>query len=286
MTFHLIRHDLDYMPWEYHGSQQVFRGPSVDHRRPFVAVLGGSEMVGRHVRQPVPDLLAGALGVQVANVALHNAGPDAYLRDPALMDLVARADLVVLQVMGAANLSNRYYVVHPRRNDRFVRPTHDLRRLYPQVDFTDFAFTRHLLQVLRTRSPKGFQYVARELRRNWIARMTELVEAIGRPVFLVTVANRRGLSGEAEPLLIDEEMVDNLSPLVEGHEQCEVTSFLDENRLEEMIFSDEEIAAAQNLLPPLAHEEVAKRLVVRLRPLVARYVRQDVGGDLPIARNG
>ncbi len=61
--------------------------------------------------------------------------------------------MTVIQVMGAHNMSNRFYAVHPRRNDRFLRASLGCcKTIYPEVDFTEFNFTRHMLTALATHS--------------------------------------------------------------------------------------------------------------------------------------
>jgi hypothetical protein len=70
------------------------------------------------------------------------------LNDPAIAEARA-ATAIVLQIQGAQTLSNRLYTVHPRRNDRFVRASGILRTIYRDVDFTEFHFTRHMLDHLR-----------------------------------------------------------------------------------------------------------------------------------------
>jgi hypothetical protein len=60
---------------------------------------------------------------------------------------------------GAQNLSNRLYTVHPRRNDRFLRASGILRTIYRDVDFTEFHFTRHMLDHLRCLSEDRFDIV-------------------------------------------------------------------------------------------------------------------------------
>ena len=56
----------------------------------------------------------------MVNLGCLNAGPDVYLNDPEILRIASKADVTVLQVVGAANLTNRFYTVHPRRNDRFL----------------------------------------------------------------------------------------------------------------------------------------------------------------------
>jgi hypothetical protein len=65
--------------------------------------------------------------------------------------------VTVVQVLAVQNLSNPYYTVHPRRNDRFLRASARLQNLYQDVDFTEFHFTRHMLQTLQMVSAPRFE---------------------------------------------------------------------------------------------------------------------------------
>jgi predicted Zn-dependent protease len=66
-----------------------------------------------------------------------NAGLDAFLHAPQVLALAGAARVTVVQAMGAQALSNRYYRVHPRRNDRFLGPSPALSALFREVDFTE-----------------------------------------------------------------------------------------------------------------------------------------------------
>jgi hypothetical protein len=166
---------LDYFPCRYGASRAVFRGPERDLSRPYVAVLGGSASFGKYVAQPWPALLEQALDCPVANLAAQNAGPDLYLSDPAALEIAAGAAVAVVQITGAEGLSNPFYSVHARRNDRFVAANPALRALYPQVDFTEIHFTRHLLTVLRRADPQRFAEVLWVLQDTWVTRMQDLL---------------------------------------------------------------------------------------------------------------
>lgn len=201
----------------YQRSRLRFRGParSLDGR--FCAVVGGAEVFGRSVAAPFPALVEDRLGLPVINLGLPNAGPDVFLGDEGVAAILQRAEIAVVQVLGAHNLTNRYYSVHPRRNDRFLGATPLLRALYPDVDFTEFNFTRHMLSALSQRDPAAFGRLATSLRETWLARMTRLLAmARGRRV-LVTLPDPAHEQGVAtcpigpEPVLVSEAMLTALA---------------------------------------------------------------------------
>ncbi|RVT82309.1 hypothetical protein DXV76_17710 [Rhodobacteraceae bacterium CCMM004] len=174
----------------YPGTPLRFRGPRRRLDGDYVAVLGGSEAFGRYVEDPFPDLLQDILGRRVVNLAVENAGPDVYLNDPTVLSMAAGASARILQVPGAHTLSNRFYSVHPRRNDRLIGPSAMLRAVYPEVDFTEFHFVRHMLETLLAVSPPRFGLVREELRRLWVARTNLLLSRIGRADVLVWLGDR------------------------------------------------------------------------------------------------
>ena len=190
----------------YGLSRVAFRGPRRPTDGAYVACIGSSETFARNVTQPFPNLLEDRTGTVCINLGQQMAGPDLFLQDEAVRALIHDASAMVLQVMGAANLSNRFYKVHPRRNDRFIAPKPALRQLYPDVDFTDVAFTGHLLTKLVEKDPVRFSQVRAVLQRSWIRRMRQLVGLAKGPVHLLWFAPR-----------------DPRSPAVDGHDPNLVT---------------------------------------------------------------
>ena len=118
---------LDYFPCHYGRSRNLFRGPRKRMEGDYIAFLGGTDTYGRFVPRPFPALVEDRLGLPCVNFGWMNAGPDAFLNDEAVLAAAQGARAVVLQVPGAQNLTNRYYAVHPRRNDRFVEASAALR---------------------------------------------------------------------------------------------------------------------------------------------------------------
>lgn len=265
---------LDYSPCSYAGSRILFRGPKADLRVPFVAFLGGTETYGKFIPTPYPDLLEEMLDIQVANLGCVNAGPEVFVREHALLQAVSGAAACVVQITGAQNVTNRYYSVHPRRNDRFTGPTPLLRSLFRQVDFTEFSFTRHLVQVLHAHSQDRFEVLAEELRSAWVARMKDLLTQLKCPTVLLWLADtpppNPGQRADlmAEPMLVDSEMLAAVKPFATTYVEVMPSPAVRAKGAEGMAFGPLEAPAAVRLPGPAVHYELAKRLAPVLRQLI------------------
>ena len=265
---------LDYFPCRYGTSRLTFRGPRRGLDRPYVAFLGGTETYGKYVPEPFPDLVEAEIGFAAINLGCVNVGLDAYLGEPEILQMARGAEAVVLQIVGAGNLSNRYYSVHSRRNDRFLAASPLLRSLFHEVDFTDFNFTRHMLLTLHAASKDRFELLADELRATWVSRMTELLAALPARTVLLWLAGHRpagrlprgGLT--PDPVLVDAEMLAQVRPLAGGY--AEVISG-PEGRLaglDGMAFPALEAPAAAALPGPEVHRNVARILAQTLEPVL------------------
>lgn len=179
---------LDYEICEYEGSRLKFRGPKYDLSEPYVAFLGTTETFGKFVERPFPERVAQHLSANPVNLGLINGGTEAYLSDPEVLKIAKQASLRVVQVIGALNQTNHYFKVHPRRNDRFVGAQESLKRLFPEVDFTEFHFTKAMLRALRHCSDQRYQMLCDELQKIWLVRMTVLLRELGDRTLLVWLA--------------------------------------------------------------------------------------------------
>lgn len=262
---------LDYDHCHYGNSQLQFRGPQKDLTKPYCAFLGGSETYGKCVEQPYPDLVGTMLGRNVVNLGMMNAGVDAYLLDETLMNICVGADATVVQVLGAQNLNNNFYSVHPRRNDRFLRASGLLHAIFPGVDFSRFHFTGHLIHALHAESPRQFCKLRDDLQECWVDAMTQLIARVGGRVILLYLADH-ALTDEqrpqTDPMLVTRKMVEALRPKV--HEIVEVVARADEieagyRRLQ---FTDAEELVARQMLGPVVQEAVARKL----EPALARIL--------------
>ena len=264
---------LDYFLCHYEGSRLLFRGPSRGLENPFVAVLGATESYGKFVERPYADLLQGRLGLNVVNLSCVNAGVDVYLHEEPITRIAARAEVAVVQVMGAQNISNRFYAVHPRRNDRFLGATPLLRSVYRTVDFTEFSFTRHLLTVLQSTSQERFAMVAAELRLAWVTRMKLLLDRLPKQRILLWMADAPPPPGatlnlNCDPLLIDAEMIAALRPYVTSYVEMTPSREARMEGADGRVCSEMEIPAARALPGQSFHREVSARLAEVLEQIM------------------
>ncbi|MFB9148360.1 DUF6473 family protein [Roseovarius ramblicola] len=269
------RQPPDYLPVRYAGSRLVFRGPRRSLAGGYVACLGGTGTYGTFVARPWPALLEADLGTACVNLGVPNAGPDVLAGDRGLRQMAQGARAVVLQLPCAMNLSNRFYRVHPRRNDRFVAATDALRDLYPDVDFTEFHFTRHLMSRLAAISPARFARLRCGVQQAWIARLSALVRDLAPPVVLLWQANYAPGDGAgsaaigADPAFVSRAMLDAVAPHAAAKVIAVASGVARAQGTLGMRFApmQEDIAAA--LPGPLAHREVAGAL----HPVLTRLLK-------------
>ena len=172
----------------------------------------------------------------------------------------------MLQITGAQNMTNRFYAVHPRRNDRFIRATTMLRTIYRDVDFTEFHFTRHLLTHLKALSRDRFGVIERELRTAWVARMQAFLRRVEAPVHLLWLARRHpdehapdgGLG--RDPLFITRAMLDEVAADAVSLTIAASPVGQPGDGTRGMFFAAREEAAARVLPGPDSHDLAAKLL--------------------------
>lgn len=277
------RGGLDYFPCRYGRSRLLFRGPRRRLDGEYALFLGGTLTYGRFIKTPFPALLEAETGIKCVNFGWQNAGVDAFLNDPAVMEVAAQARVTVVQIMGAQNMANCFYAVHPRRNDRFLNASVMMKQLFRDVDFTEFSFNRHMLSVLRDISPERYAIICDELRAAWLARMRHLLKGIGGRVILLWFADHHPLVATAgqrrgdvllqddlghDPLFVDRDMIETLRPNVTEVVEVVASPVALSQGTTGMIFSPLEASAAAGTFGPLAHREVTEAL----RPALLRMM--------------
>ncbi|RMA40771.1 hypothetical protein D9R08_17680 [Rhodophyticola porphyridii] len=261
---------LEYQPVQYPGSQMMFRGPAQDLSGPYILCLGASETYGKFVSAPFPEQLGDRLDRPVVNMGAMNGGLDLILNDKAIAGAIEGADAVVLQITGAQNMTNRFYQVHPRRNDRFLKASSLLQTIYRDVDFTEFHFTRHMLSTLQVLSRDRFRIVVDELQQAWLARMRQLMGRIKVPVHLLWIADhtpeqepRENALG-SDPLFITADMLEEVAAEAASLSLAVTAEAERQTPTRGMFFALREEAAARVLPGPMVHARAAEELAQRL----------------------
>lgn len=228
-------------------SRLTFRGPEKPLKGRYIAFIGGTQTFGRGTNTPFPEIVEKRIGRTCVNLGVSNGSVDAFVNDPTVLNLAREADLTVVEVMGARNLSNRFYRVHPRRNDRFLQESTVLKALYPEIDFTEFDFTGHMLQTLEETSPERFDILVAELREAWVARMGGLLRTIGGNAVLLSIKN-----GQGQPIapFVTNDMIENV-----GTEAIATIAF-------------EQPSQAMRLLGGDQHRILGERVATRIQDLL------------------
>lgn len=259
----------DYLSCRYGASKVMFRGPRRRLIPPYVTYLGGSETYGRFLEKPYPALVDEALSLRAINLGCPNAGVELYLADESLLEIARKGAATVIECSGAHLNSNRFYAVHPRRNDRFLRASALMQTVYPEIDFMEFNYTRHLLMTLREASAPKFQMVVQELRDAWVARMRTLTDRIGGRVILVWMASRDPDDNDAldagdAPLFVTRGMIDALRDRSETVIEIVATPQDIAEGRHDMRYAAEDAAAAEEMLGNVVQRAVADRLAQAL----------------------
>jgi hypothetical protein len=267
---HLGAGALDYYPCRYGKSKLLFRGPRKKLDQPYCAVIGGTETYGKFVEESYLRLLERMAEKMVVNLGYMNAGTDVFANDPTVLEICAGADVTVIQIMGAQNLTNRFYTVHSRRNDRFLKPSSLLSTIYREVDFTEIHFTRHLLCALAEASAQKFDMVRDELKSAWVARMRAILSQVGGRVILLWLAEHapdkqpNGETFGADPLFVDRDMIEQLAEFnVELVEVVATPEAVAAGQLR-MVFTQLEQPKAHEMLGPVVHEAAARALSAQI----------------------
>lgn len=258
---------LDYQQCRYGSSKLLFRGPKRDTSKKYAVFIGSTETYGKYIPVPFPEIVEKELDFPCANLGAINGGVDAFVNDDSILALCSEAEFTVVQVMGAHNMSNRFYSVHPRRNDRFLKASTLMSTIFREVDFTEFAFTRHMLMTLRTLSPEKFVVLEQELKTAWLARMELLLKRIESRVILLWASDRspddkdEGPELGVDPLFVDREMLEKITAKANKYVEVVTPEEFKGLGTQGMMFPQMEAAAAEHVPGPAFHGLVASKLL-------------------------
>jgi hypothetical protein len=252
---------LDYFPCRYGASKLLFRGPRRSLETAYCAFIGGTETYGKFIASPFPAIVERDIGMPCINLGFPNAGIDVFLHDPFVPVAALGAQVSVVQVMGAQNMSNRFYSVHPRRNDRFVKASQMMQAVYGDVDFTEYHFTKHMIRALMALSADRFSCVRRELQQAWQARMALLLSKLEGKIILLWFArhspdeDRSCTTGD--PMFVTRKMIETLRPHVADIVEVVASPAAQAQGTRGMVFAQMEAPAAGHIMGPAAHGEAA-----------------------------
>jgi len=84
------------------------RGPPVDWSGRYVVFVGAAQTFGRFATSPFPSLIGTRLNIPALNLGVGGAGPR-HFEKPAYLDIINRAETVVLQVLSGRSASNSMF---------------------------------------------------------------------------------------------------------------------------------------------------------------------------------
>lgn len=261
------RETIDYSPCRYEGSRTLFRGPKPELNRPYISFYGGTETYGKFIPTPYPTIVGKTLGMPCVNLGVANAGPDFYLNEPAITHLGNKALATVIQIPSLQNITNQFFSVHPRRNDRFIQASPLLKSLLQHTDLSEVHFTGHLMRLLQTLPAAQLATVVDDLRQTWLERMTKLITSINGPAILLWFAKEDCPSSptQDDPFAVTRGMIALLRPLVRNvvfaasHPAPALKGIC--TTTHGMVFSPLDASIAEKHISLLGHEMAAAALV-------------------------
>ncbi|MEM8774950.1 MAG: DUF6473 family protein [Pseudomonadota bacterium] len=276
--------DPKYELCQYEGIKLDFRGPKRNLSGEFVAFLGSTETFGKYVETPFPDRLQKLIGTVCVNLGCRNISVDGLLNEPGVTDIASRAKLTVLQVPCATGINNKYYHVHPRRNDRFLNAKEPLTALFPKVDFTEFNFTRHMLSELKNKSESKFARITEELTKRWIVRMKRLLGRIDSPVLLLWFSGRcpeeefEHPEIRFQPSLVRRDMIDELQQHASAFFEFDTASGMRANNVDHALIDKVFARLSKRVFLDVPGQSAHDRAAKELAPVIVKLLQDKAKG--------
>lgn len=230
------RRVVDYACATLPGVDRPIRGPLPPSLEPgsYFACLGAAQTFGCFCERPFPALLSERLGLPALNLGFGGAGPEYFLRRPALLEYANRARFVVVQAMSGRSADNSLF----RSNGEELLTRRADRRAMGADEAYASVLAEHSALSLSVLGRKVYLGVKRaaveplivETRRNWLDRTRELLAAIGPPTVWLWFSKRssayqphlltvQGLFGEF-PQLIDQATNDAAGEAADAAVEC------------------------------------------------------------------
>lgn len=190
------------------------RGPVPDLSKPYAVCIGAAQTFGRFCERPFPTILSETLGLPVLNLGFAGSGPRAFL-DPALLDIINRAEVAVVQVLSGRSESNSAF------DNGSSGGTHGIRLR----DLKSMRFEEFLEQEFAAGRAGQLVPLIQETRENWVNNYVRLLRSIAVPKVLHWFSSRTPRRTDdysscwrllgVFPQLVTEDMVERVKPLAD-----------------------------------------------------------------------
>ena len=173
----------DYDLWFADEGRLAFRGPEADLRQSgHVTFIGAAQTFGRFVDRPFPEMFRPFSKLPIANLGISGAGPERYLNDPFLPEVLSRSRYVFIQAMSGRSVSAGAFRV---ANNNGVSIFQDGPRKGEQ------HLAQDAYRILRTEYGEDrYQEQVRGAQQAWIERYVELIEACEGRACILWVSER------------------------------------------------------------------------------------------------
>jgi LPS sulfotransferase NodH len=275
---------IEYDPTPAPGLDFLCRGPAPEEGAPYIAFVGASQTFGAFVQTPFPRRTAENLDHQAFNLGRGGAGPSFFSRHGPALDVVRKADAVVVQAMAARMEGNsRMESTEGRALVHFQDGGQSM-----AMD-CDTAWRK----IVEQETPERVLELVAESRRSWLGAMRTIAEAAEGPSVLVWFSERTpdyevNLRDQyalfnAFPHLVDRAMIDEARTFFSDYVEIVSSAGLPEptrsafsGEVLPVVFGggnlDEQNLGSENAYYPsqVMHEEVAAQLT----PVLAKLIRR------------
>lgn len=177
------RHVFDYNMYFIEDGRIGLRGPkNYFGQGDYLVFSGAAQTFGRFVLHPFPELVGRFSRKQTLNLGFSGAGPEFYLKRPALIKLIANSELHFLQAMSARSVSAGIFEC--QGNNGVLRFLDG-----PRKDQTFLAAEAYQL-LLKEYGNQAYQEQVEQAQSRWVELNRELITSTTVPTYLVWVSSK------------------------------------------------------------------------------------------------
>ena len=227
---------IDYQIYCLGQEKNPFRGPKVNlYDTSYISFLGAAQTFGRFVENPFPKIVANSMKLPCLNLGIAGCGPEFYIRQKDLINIINQSKIAVIQVMSGRSVTSPWIQIDPIVNAN-LRPNPSLFSGLPHK-YDNGAFRP---------AYETFSYIYKELDKNqmkemieehrqcWVNRMIQLAKLLTVPKILFYFSRRKpeyesdyssmeGIFGEdvgGFPQLVNQGMLNSVKPHFTMYLEC------------------------------------------------------------------